>query len=45
MEIVDMTRNEADLLFCELMQDFQVNPITCKLMYFAVRIGGKRYWC
>ena len=38
------TRREADALFHALMLFLGVGPIRARLIYCAVRLGGRKYW-
>lgn len=40
--ILQYSRAEADLIFYEAMEDLGVNAWTSKLMYWAVRLFGRR---
>ena len=42
--VYDLSRKQADIIFYEAMRDSLVNPITAKLMYYAVRIFGKSFY-
>lgn len=38
------TRAEADLIFLEMMIKYNVPKLTAYIMYWGVRIGGKKWW-
>jgi hypothetical protein len=45
LTIFDLTRAEADLLFYQLLEVFQVPFLVRQAMYLAVRVGGRKHWC
>jgi hypothetical protein len=38
------TRKQADKIFLNIMIQYQVNVIVAHMMYFGVRLGGKKWW-
>lgn len=40
----EMSRKQADQMFCDVMKDTGVNIVRCYAMYLAVRIGGWIAW-
>lgn len=40
----DYTREEVDWMFYRIMQDIGISNVRAKLMYWAVRVGGRFGW-
>jgi hypothetical protein len=38
------TRKEADLIFYKLMRAYHVDLVPALTMYFAVRLGARKWW-
>jgi Protein of unknown function (DUF1353) len=44
VEQIHLTKQEADLLFYDLLKFLGVRPITARLMYWAVKLFGRGCW-
>jgi hypothetical protein len=38
------TRKNADKIFLKLMLQYQVPPVAAYVMYWGVRLGGRKWW-